>query len=117
VIENDFATGPILHVSAHGGVKVEQLVSSVSRELAIDNLVVTPGELDSPSPLEQIVDRRMTFYGSYLRSQKVFDRSLPRSWSVHEPAFEQFVAEGVQELRGLTLRRAARRKQRTSGSA
>ncbi len=117
VIDAGFEAGPILHVSVEGGVSVEQLVTRSSWELGIENLVITPEPLEAPSPLEQIVDRRMAFYGSYLRSEKHFSRSLPDTWSIGCTDFERYVAEGVAELRGLALRRAARRKQRAAESA
>lgn len=114
VIDREFAVEPILHLTASDGVPVSLLAERSARELGLRGLLVEP-EPSASSPLtslERILDRRMTFYGSYLRSQKQFARSLPDSWSVSGSAFEHFVREGVQELGALTLRRAARRKTR-----
>jgi len=98
LIESDFASGPILHLSAMGGVSVGHLVASISRQLGIENLTVACSDPDSLSPLEQLLSRRITFYGSYLRSRKEFSRSLPARWEVRDEDFMRFVAEGVRML-------------------
>jgi len=117
LIDAQFCSAPIVHLSASGGVPVELLIERTCAELGFETLVISPEVAGPMSSLERILDRRMTFYGSYLRSQKQFVRSLEPEWSIDRSDFQRYVAEGVAELGALTLRRAARRKRRAANPA
>lgn len=117
VIDADFRTAPILHLSASGGISVAHLVASIAGQLGIEGLRVDPAMQPPRSPLEELLSRRIDFYASYLRSQKQFVRSLDSRWAVSDDAFLRYVAEGVHALSAKRLRRDAVRRKRALGSA
>ena len=110
VIDRDFDVAPIVHLSAESGISVATLVSSIAEQLGLESLDVGMDPADALSPLERVLANRITFYGSYLRSEKEFVRSLESRWVIDEEAFHAYVARGIDALGSRARPRAERRK-------
>jgi nucleoside-diphosphate-sugar epimerase/pimeloyl-ACP methyl ester carboxylesterase len=94
-----FDVGPIVHATSTTTPTVKTIVLSVAAALGLKTIELHDGPKDGFSPLEQLVDKRIVFYGGYLQGEKHFERSLPGRYDVTDQDYRAFVAEGVRERR------------------
>jgi nucleoside-diphosphate-sugar epimerase/pimeloyl-ACP methyl ester carboxylesterase len=99
IIDVGFAVAPIVHLTSSSGPPVGECIRVVTESLGLHRIEFDQGPKDDYSPLERLLDRRMTFYGSYLVGQKEFERSLPTRWDVAVHDVHGYAAEGIRDAR------------------
>lgn len=99
VVERDFDVGGILHLTSSSAPSVATCVLTVTKGLGLANITLNQGAKEEYSPLEQLIDQRIVFYGGYLNGRKDFQRSLPDEWHVSTADYRGFATEGIRERR------------------
>jgi len=99
VVQAGFAGSDIVHLTSSVAPSVEHCVLTVTKGLGLRSVEIAQGSKDGFSPLEQLLDQRIVFYGGYLNGEKTFARSLPTRWQVSPQEFRGFATEGIRERR------------------
>jgi nucleoside-diphosphate-sugar epimerase/pimeloyl-ACP methyl ester carboxylesterase len=91
-----FAGGPVHHATATHEVSVGRVLELVCQHSGVHPFVcrLDPQER---SPLEKMLDKYTTFYGSYLRDPKRFERSLPFPSGMTADDLDRSLANFVHE--------------------
>jgi pimeloyl-ACP methyl ester carboxylesterase/nucleoside-diphosphate-sugar epimerase len=105
VIGARFDVGPILHLTSSANPTVETCIQTIAAGLGIKNLKLYQGPKDGFSPLEELLDRRIVFYGGYIDGEKTFERSLPAAWEITNQDYRSFVVEGIRDARRESINR------------
>jgi thioester reductase-like protein/pimeloyl-ACP methyl ester carboxylesterase len=97
LLDQGMKDGDVYHLSAGRNPNTKFLIDSISRALGINNLSFEKKSSNDLSALEKTLEKRMTFYGTYLESTKDFKRSLEAVHDVAEEDLLAYVVEGTKE--------------------
>jgi len=104
LIENDFAGGPIYHLTSTQNLTLDDVLSTILRGIRAD---VGTGTDATPryvvqgaarSSFEEFIDERLGVYSSYMQDSKLFERSLPRKDGVTKDELYGHTVECIREL-------------------
>jgi len=88
----------IWHLASKSAVTVGELFGVFARQADVPPLEAVTEPLSNPATIEKLLARQTKFYGSYLRRQKSFERSLEGAQSVSLAEAEQFIAIFYDEV-------------------
>ncbi|MDB4988575.1 MAG: Male sterility-like protein, partial [Myxococcaceae bacterium] len=92
----DFRGGLVHHITSSDSPSVESLLAIVGKECGAGPIGVLRERSEQASPVEQLMDRRATFYASYLRAPKTFARRAGAGVSVSNEDLTRFVRAFVR---------------------
>ena len=103
LIENDFAGGPIYHLTSTFNLTLDDVLSTILRGIRTDlgRGDATPryvAQGAARSSFEEFIDERLSFYSSYLQDSKLFERSLPRKDGVTKDELYGHTVECIREF-------------------
>jgi pimeloyl-ACP methyl ester carboxylesterase/nucleoside-diphosphate-sugar epimerase len=98
LIENDFAGGPIYHLTSTYNLTLDDVLSTILRrmETAATPRYAVKGA--ARSAFEEFIDERLRVYSPYMQNSKQFERSLPRKDGVTKDELYGHVVECIREL-------------------
>lgn len=101
--EQDFAGGLVHHLTSDRVPNVESLLATVGALCGAGPIGVVRERAQSPSAVEQLMDRRATFYASYLRAPKTFARRAGAPVHVSDAELALFVGSYEKQRRSESI--------------
>ncbi|NLU63560.1 alpha/beta fold hydrolase [Rhodococcus sp. HNM0563] len=98
LIANEFAGGPIFHLSADYGFQLAEAFNLVESKLGIEKFKVRSEVSPVRTPLDEIIGKRAEFYKSYVFNEKDFVRSIPLQHGCTASDLEGYTAAYIREL-------------------
>jgi len=93
----DFGDQRIYHLTGNDQVSVESIFAFLCDQLAIDKVVMGPGQTPSDSALQEFLDSRIAFYRPYLFERKTFVSA--RSYDLNGEQLCRYLTETLNELK------------------
>jgi len=94
-----FPSGPIYHLTSSAGPNVARAVAYAARAVGVAPVRVAPQRPADGSPIERALDRRTSFYASYLGSPKHFERRLEAGPRVTTAQLARYCSAYGEKLR------------------
>lgn len=86
----------IYHLTSSSAPTLDEMVSVISEKLGFNNLVVEEFDTTESSPMEVVLAKQVEIYGSYLLTDKNFQRSLFKDIHISVSDFSAFISEGLK---------------------
>ncbi|MET0342454.1 MAG: alpha/beta fold hydrolase [Polyangiales bacterium] len=104
----DFAGGLVHHFTATSSPSIGTVLRVVGTLCGAGPIDVVTHRDETPSPVEQAMDRRAAFYASYLRAEKHFERRAEKRIDVDDDEVARFVGGYARQRRSETPESAFR---------
>lgn len=98
LVEHGFADGPIHHLTATDGLRLEDAFSVLETEVGLTSFRVSDETVPIRTPFDEAIGKRAEFYKSYVFNEKNFARSIPMRHGCSESDFEEYTRSYIREL-------------------
>ena len=90
LFDQNFSQGPIYHLTADDCLTFNQCKDVFETLMDVELLNFVENDIIEPSPLELIIQKKMTFYNAYINSSQQFERTLTSHNGINKSEFEQY---------------------------